>query len=143
MITIRKCGLEDISALFDIAVESYTAAYEYLWEDKGAAYLKKFYSTQLMEADIDSYFLVYSGLETAGYFKIKENSFGPYAQKDCLEVEKLYFLPSFTGRGIGTYTIDYIEKLAVAQQKVLIWLSVMQSSPANSFYKSNGFKQVQ
>lgn len=146
MIAIKKCDITDIPLLLAIATKSYLETYQYLWEDNGAAYLLKFYSKDVLEHDITTeaatYFLVYDGDEAIGYFKIKDNAPDPFEKKDCLEIEKLYFLKEYTGKGIGKKVMPFIENLAKEQNKIVVWLNVMESSNALSFYEFHGFKQV-
>jgi GNAT superfamily N-acetyltransferase len=146
MIAIKKCSNEHIPELLAIAIRSYLESYEYLWDDNGAAYVRKFYSKELLEAEIStegiSYFFVYVDDEPVGYFKIKESAMPPGEEKACLEIDKLYFLKEFTGKGIGKPVISFIENLAREQHKRLIWLKVMESSPAISFYEFHGFTEV-
>jgi GNAT superfamily N-acetyltransferase len=146
MIAIKKCDNNQIPELLAIAVKSYLETYEYLWDDNGAAYVRKFYSKDILEDEIStegiSYFFVYADDEPIGYFKIKECALAPGEKKDCLEIDKLYFLKQFTGQGIGKTVISFIENLAREQNKRLMWLKVMESSPAISFYEFHGFTEV-
>jgi diamine N-acetyltransferase len=146
MIVIKKCDTADIPLLLDIATKSYLETYQYLWDDNGAAYLLKFYSKEVLEHDISTaaatYFLVYGDDNAVGYFKIKDNAPAPYEKKDGLEIEKLYFLKEHTGKGIGKKVMSFIENLAKEQNKSIVWLNVMESSSALSFYEFHGFKQV-
>ncbi|MDR3694620.1 GNAT family N-acetyltransferase [Mucilaginibacter sp.] len=146
MVTIRKCSNNDIPLLLDIAIRSYRETYEYLWDDKGDAYISRFYSKEILEREIAiegiGYFLVYHGSAPAGYFKTTENALTPDENKDCLEIEKIYFLNKFKRKGIGKQAMLFIENLARVQHKSLIWLKVMESSIAIPFYHAHGFTQV-
>jgi len=146
MLKFKKCNKSDIPLLLDIAIRSYRETYEYLWDDKGDSYVRKFYSKEILEEEIAAegvnYFLVYDNDEAAGYFKTTENALAPHEKKDCLEIEKLYFLKQFTRKGIGKQAMLFIENLARNQHKSLLWLKVMDSGDAVPFYKANGFTQV-
>ncbi|MFI5138482.1 MAG: GNAT family N-acetyltransferase [Sphingobacteriales bacterium] len=146
MLKFKKCNNSDIPLLLDIAIRSYRETYEYLWDDDGDSYVRRFYSEEILEEEIATgginYFLVYNDDNPAGYFKTTENALAPHEKKDCLEIEKLYFLKRFTGKGIGKQTILFLENLAREQQKSILWLKVMESGAAVPFYRTNGFTQV-
>jgi GNAT superfamily N-acetyltransferase len=132
--------------LYDIAIQTYKQTYTYLWTDEGEAYLNRFYKKDDLEKDLVTpdviYFLVYADDRVAGYFKVKQNALLPYSKKQCLEIEKLYLLQQFTGKGMGKAIVNFINDLSKNQQHPILWLKVMESSPAKSFYEAFGFKQT-
>lgn len=67
----------------------------------------------------------------------------PGNQTHYLEIDKLYLLPQFTGKGIGKIAMNFIFDFAKRQQCPLLWLKVMESSPARLFYEAYGFKQTE
>jgi len=146
MATITNCSNNDIPLLLDIAISSYRETYEYLWDDKGNSYITRIYSNKILEEEMATegvdYFFVYDDNTPAGYFKTTENALAPHDKKDCLEIEKLYFLKRFTRKGIGKQVMLFIENLARQRHKSLIWLKVMESGDAVPFYKAHGFTQV-
>lgn len=146
MVTIRKCNIDDVPQLLDIAIKSYRETYEYLWDDQGDTYVSRFYSKEILEREIAmqgvSYFLVYDNGEAAGYFKTTENALAPGENNNWLEIDKIYFLNQFKRKGIGKQVMQFIENLARVQHKTQLWLKVMDSSTAIPFYQAHGFTQV-
>ena len=146
MVTIRKCNADDIPLVLDLAIKSYRETYEYLWDDRGDAYVSSFYSKEILEREIAmqgvSYFLVYTDGGAAGYFKTTENTLAPGENKDSLEIDKIYFLSQFKRKGIGKQVMLFIENLARVQHKTQLWLKVMDSSTAIPFYRDHGFTPV-
>ena len=146
MVTISKCGNTDVPLLLDIAITSYRQTYEYLWDDKGDAYISRFYSKEILEREMEmqgvGFFLVYYNGEAAGYLKTTENTLATDENKDCLEIDKIYFLNQYKRKGIGKQVMLFIENLARVKHKSLIWLKVMDSSTAIPFYRAHGFAQV-
>src|SRR5476651_2345821 len=146
MVTIRKCINNDIPVLLDIAIRSYREAYEYLWDDNGDSYVRRFYSKEILEREMAmggiNYFLVYANGEAAGYLKTTDNELPPDENKESLEIDKIYFLNQFKKKGLGKQAMLFIENIARVQHKSLIWLKVMESSTAIPFYLAHGFKQV-
>jgi len=95
MVTISKCGNNDIPLLLDIAIRSYRETYEYLWDDKGDAYIRRFYSTEILEREMAmdgvNVFLVYYDGEAAGYLKTTENTPAPDENKIAWKLTKSTF----------------------------------------------------
>lgn len=147
MTDIKQCDIKQADLLHNIAIQTYKQTYTYLWQDDGAAYLKRFYEKVRLEKDLATagvtYFLVYSDNKAAGYFKVKENSIAPGNLQQSLEIDKLYLLQQFIGRGIGKTVMNFIFDLAKQQQCPVLWLKVMESSPARLFYEAYGFKQTE
>ncbi|MDB4922470.1 GNAT family N-acetyltransferase [Mucilaginibacter sp.] len=146
MINIKQCDINQADVLFDIAIQTYKQTYTYLWLDAGEAYLKRFYGKDDLEKDLTipevSWFLVYYDNKAAGYFKVKENALSPYTPQQCLEIEKLYLLQQYTGKGMGKAIMSFIFDLTKRQQRPILWVKVMESSPALLFYEAFGFKQT-
>ena len=146
MIHIKECDINQADVLSDIAIQTYKQTYTYLWLDDGAAYLKRFYGKDDLEKELAipgiSWFLVYDDDKVAGYFKVKESALSPYTQQQCLEIEKLYLLHQYLGKGIGKAVMNFIFDLTKHQQRPVLWLKVMESSPAILFYEACGFKQT-
>ena len=147
MTDIKQCDIDHVDVLHDIAIQTYKQTYTYLWQDNGAAYLKRFYEKEYLEKDLATpgviYFLVYDDDKAAGYFKVKGNSNTPGNQQQPLEIDKLYLLQQFTGKGIGKAVMNFIFDLAKHQQYPSLLLKVMESSPARLFYEAYGFKQTE
>ncbi|WP_321858168.1 GNAT family N-acetyltransferase [Paraburkholderia tropica] len=60
------------------------------------------------------------------------------AEEDVLSLEKLYILPAFQGRGIGTWLLKRLIERAHACNKP-IRLRVLRVNPARRLYERNGF----
>ncbi|MDB5087582.1 MAG: paiA 1 [Mucilaginibacter sp.] len=130
--------------LYDIAIQTYKQTYTYLWADDGETYLNRFYKKDDLEKELVTpgviYFLVYADDKAAGYFKLKQNALQPHSKQQCLEIEKLYLLQQFASKGTGKIIMNFIYDLAKQQQRPILWLRVMDSSPAKLFYEAFGFK---
>jgi GNAT superfamily N-acetyltransferase len=61
------------------------------------------------------------------------------AEEDVLSLEKLYILPAFQGRGIGTWLLKRLIERAHACNKP-IRLRVLRVNPARRLYERNGFR---
>jgi len=147
LVTIKKCATDDLDLLHKIAVESYNDTYQYLWKDGGTSYLEKFYQKETFRKELSAtdihYFLAYENDTAVGFFKIKENAIAAYPASECLELDKLYLLKEYIGKGIGKIIMDFIISLTKEKKRSILWLKVMDSSPARFSYEKAGFEQIQ
>lgn len=147
MITIKKCQESQLDLLFEIAIQSYSDTYQYLWSDKGLSYLEEFYKKadfkkELLASDI-FYFLIYDADKAIGYFKLKNNEIAPYPQAKCTEIDKLYLLKEYSGKGIGKIIMEFIISLCKKKNRSILWLKTMETSSAKYFYAKYGFIQTE
>lgn len=146
LITIKECQSSQLDLLFEIALQTYNDTYQYLWSDEGVWYLEKFYKKKDFKKELSSpsifYFLIYDADKAIGYFKIKKNRIVPYPAGHCTEIEKLYLLKEYIGKGIGKAIMKFIISLSKGQGRPVLWLKVMESSPAKYLYEKYGFVQT-
>ena len=146
MITIKECQKSQLDLLFEIAIQTYNDTYPYLWSDGGVSYLAEFYKKTEFKKELSSpnifYFLIYDADKAIGYFKIKKNVIAPYPAAYCTEIEKLYLLKEYMGKGIGKTIMEFIISLSKEQGRPVLWLKVMESSPAKYLYEKYGFIQT-
>ena len=146
MINIIPCDAGQIDTLTDIAIKTYQQNYTYLWHDKGEAYIARVYNKATLLADllkIDvNYFFVYDDKELIGYISLKQTPHPDRLQQSGLEVSKLYLLKQSTGKGVGQTIMTFIADWAKRHQCAVIWLMVMDSSSAKTFYERNGFTET-
>lgn len=146
MITIKKCQKNQLDLLFEIAIESYNDTYQYLWTDKGTAYLSEFYKKTAFQKELSApgifYFLVYDAEQAIGYFKLKNKEIGVYPKPQCMEIEKLYLLNKYANKGIGKIIMNFIVLFCQEKNCPVLWLKTMESSHAKHFYKKHHFVQT-
>ncbi|PWB27364.1 GNAT family N-acetyltransferase [Flavobacterium sp. HTF] len=147
MVTIKKCEANDLDLLHKIAIQSYNDTYQYLWKDGGTSYLEKFYQKETFREELSAtdihYYLVYDNDIAAGFFKIKENGVASYPASECMELDKLYLLKEHIGKGIGKVIMNFIVSLTQEKNRSVLWLKVMDSSPALFAYEKAGFVQIE
>ena len=56
------------------------------------------------------------------------------------KIHKLYVLPQIQGKGIGKSLIDYISKIALANDNSALFLGVNKYNKAKDFYLKYGFE---
>lgn len=148
-IEIRKCTLEDLAALQKISAETFRDTFqEQNTEEDLQNYLDKAYNdeqltTELLNPDSAFYFL-FDQNELAGYLKINTNEAQSESMdRDSLEVERIYILPPYKGRGLGKLLIHKAVEFAQENHKNKIWLGVWEHNlAALGFYEKLGFVQT-
>lgn len=61
-------------------------------------------------------------------------------QENSLEIERIYVLSEFQGKGVGQFLFEKTVELANKRKLDYVWLGVWeQNSKAIGFYKKNGF----
>jgi diamine N-acetyltransferase len=166
-ITLKPVKAKQVSFLTQVAREAYLDHYRPLWQDAGAWYISKVYNEAQLLSEIEdenvAYFLVYlqeSGEKTkqkpVGFIKLKKDyplSIGkaglPFGKgegstvaiENALYLERIYFIGSATGLGLGGFCFNFIENFARKNGKTAIWLMAMDSSTkAIHFYEKQGFE---
>ncbi len=107
--------------------------------------MEKAFSIETLQKELcilgTSFYFVFMGNSLAGYFKINEGE----AQSDIndhnsLELERIYVLAEFQGKGIGRKILGEVKQMAKFKKKKYVWLGVWQLNPeAVKFYKTNDF----
>lgn len=87
-----------------------------------------------IETHIDEYTVVYANGEQAGYYRFYRNEDGKY------ELDDLYLLPAFRGRGIGSAVIKAC--CASVCESVMLY-TFIRNERAVSFYRRHGFRVIQ
>lgn len=132
---IRKIGMDTI-------VETFAKSNE---DEDTEIYLKESFSKEkilkeIQDPDSEFYLAELDG-KVIGYLKINFSK----AQKnvkdaDSLEIERIYVLKEFHGKGVGKILFDKAHSIAVKLKLKYIWLGVWEFNyRALSFYKKNGF----
>lgn len=146
-ISINPCGKDQLHTLQDIAINSYGDHYLYLWYDGGMWYIDKSFSEEALNKELaDSnaaFFLIYEADNLVGFLKLNLHKAldGHASEGEGLELERIYLSKAAAGRGIGREALDFTKRLALENNKKLIWLKAMDSSSSIGFYEQNGFKK--
>ncbi|RAL24107.1 GNAT family N-acetyltransferase [Thermoflavimicrobium daqui] len=147
-IHIRKCNIEDLSALQELAYQTFEATFRDLTSPSNMnAYLKKAFNKEQVKKELlnpsSTFFFLYVNNQLAGYIKMNVND----AQTDVvdsnsLEIERIYIRKEYQGMGLGKILINKAIKIAKNTGKTLVWLGVWEKNlEAIAFYKKMGFKE--
>ncbi len=143
---LHHCGPGNLDDLARISRDTFTEAFEALNNpDDFKHYLETAFSrhqllSELQDPHTDIYF-VYSGGELVGYFKLNEKeSQTDIADKDSIELERIYVSGAYQGKQIGKWMLERIIEIGHQRRKSYLWLGVWEKNTgAIRFYEKYGF----
>jgi len=149
MILLKLAAPTDIALIESIGKQSYRHHFSDAWSASGLeAYLDRHFSEPVLQAhfllsSIRYYFPIVDDVVT-GLVKIKLNSPLPVEPADKgLELEKIYLLKNFVGRGIGGAILSAMDDEARSRKAPFLWLDVLKSNAgARDLYTRHGFQTI-
>ena len=147
---LQKCISDDWKMLQQISIETFTNTYHdkndseninrHLQHAFNEIQLKK----ELTNPNCHFYFLIKKEKELLGYLKLNEfESQSEPMPEDHLEIERIYLLEKYQGKGLGRKMIEFSIEKAIQKKKKKIWLGVWEKNPkAISFYEKMGFEKT-
>jgi len=138
----------DVARLAMTARAAYLPHYRALWTDGGEGYVARSFATQVLRAERSAsgvdYRLIETPSGTAGFLKcvVPAASTPPAAAPAAyLYLERLYLLPQFAGRGIGSTALQFVAGLARERGLAGVWLRAMADEPrVIRFYERHGYR---
>lgn len=143
---VRRCDINDLEILRDVSITTFRKAFasENTVEDMND-YLQKSFNLKQVEKELlhphSEFYLAYYKEKLVGYLKV---NFGP-AQTDInddtsLELERIYILEEFQGRGFGPQLLEKTIDIAKENKLKYVWLGVWEkNSRAIRVYRKRGF----
>ena len=134
---------EDAERLSQVAQKAYYDHFVYLWEDNGVSYVQAMFSEDVLHRDLADpqtrYYLASQDQQPVGYLRINlEAPLDEY--KNVLELSRIYLTKEGAGQGIGKKLVQRCFEEAVARQKEVVWLKVLESSKESiAFYCKQEF----
>ena len=123
----------------------YPPAFAYLWPDGGEWYLETYHGREAFEGDLAEdncpYYHVHLEGKPIGILWLRLHAPDPdHPELPGLKLERIYLDPSITGRGIGSYLMNYVKAAGRRLGKALVWLERMDSNESTiRFYRRQGF----
>lgn len=145
-IVIQKVTLNDINQLQEIGRKTFyeTFSTENSKENM-TKYLNEGFSIKKLTAELNNnnsefYFATLDN-SVIGYLKLNFGQSQTELQDDkALEIERIYVLKDFHGKGVGQILYDKALQIAKQKNTDYVWLGVWEENPrAINFYKKNGF----
>ena len=145
-VSIREVELLDIELLRDLSIKTFVDTFSaYNTEQNMNNYIHTAFAKEKLEEELQepssTFYFIYVDSELAGYLKLNQGtSQTELKEESSLEIERIYVLGKFQGKGIGQLLFE--KALAVGRQRGVgfIWLGVWEKNlRAIEFYKKNGF----
>jgi ribosomal protein S18 acetylase RimI-like enzyme len=146
MIHIRQISIHDLPALQTIGrktfVETFAASNS---EENLARYLAEGFSEEKLAAELknesSAFYFAEEEDKILGYLKVNVGEAQNEPQDpDALEIERIYVLQEFHGKGVGLMLYEQALSIALEQNAPYIWLGVWEkNSRAIRFYENQGF----
>jgi ribosomal protein S18 acetylase RimI-like enzyme len=144
---MKLATVADTSLIANIGRETYSYHFSNIWSNEGLKqYLSRHYNEQTLSEQITMpfvrYYIPYFDTDAVGILKIKYDQLIPTAPFDKgLELEKIYLLNQYTGKGFGRQLIDTCINIASKENISFIWLDVLKSNHrARKLYEQVGFR---
>ncbi len=137
---IRRAGEEDIPLISQLADLIWRACYPGFIPNEQIEYmLARMYSAETLREEIQSgeirYELLFIGSRPIGFA-----SYGPAAQPVIFKLHKLYLLPDWHGRRLGSLLLQHCERELCKLGAARVILNVnKQNAKAIRAYERNGF----
>ena len=143
---LKKATLKDLLELQQVCKHSYSTVFADHWiEDGLTLYLEDQFgkdrlARELVEQTISYYFIQVEGINI-GFVKMNYRSDEELSASDNCELEKIYILPSHSGKGIGQLVMRALIKYAQKLGKKMMFLCVLDTNKtAIAFYEKIGFE---
>ncbi|MCK8617894.1 GNAT family N-acetyltransferase [Fructobacillus sp. M158] len=146
-VRIEKVTEKDLTQLVAISRQTFTETFAAdNSEEDLLAFLDEAYALKQLEKELktagSSFYFCQVGEEIAGYLKVNRDAAQSEDQgDDAFEIERIYFLSDFQGKGLGSRFFNYAETLARAAGKSRLWLGVWEHNErALAVYQKKGFR---
>jgi diamine N-acetyltransferase len=148
-INIRHASSADLALLADLGARAFSAAFakdnspEDMAEYLEANFNHKAIAAEL--ADVDStFFIAEVDQQACGYAKLRKGKLPECVSKaNTIELERLYTLPEYFGKGVGDALMLCCFSEAKQMGYEAMWLGVWENNHrARAFYRKSGFREV-
>jgi len=145
MLEIKRVQLDHANLLQDVAKKTFLETFsEQNNLNDMANYVEQNFSIDKLKKEIQDsgsiFYFAFIKDSLAGYLKVNFDSAQTEDQSDAMEVERIYLLKKYQGKGIGLSLLEKAISLAKQRKKKYVWLGVWEENrQAISFYKKNGF----
>ncbi|MBT8294344.1 MAG: GNAT family N-acetyltransferase [Eudoraea sp.] len=130
----------------NLGIKAYKEHYLHLWKNNDPTpYIEESFTIEVVRLELKDksalLWLIYQGNKAVGILKlIKDAPIAPHISKATVFLEKIYILNKYSGTGIGSLALSWVEKYCLNSNKHLLWLETMQKGPALNFYLKNGYE---
>lgn len=145
-IFIRKLSIHDLEQLQSISRQTFYETFSaFNTEQDMNKYLDEGFALEKLMAELNdpnsSFYFAALGSKVVGYIKLnKGSSQTELKENNAMEIERIYVLNEFQGKGVGQLLYEKAMQVAKDNSADYIWLGVWEdNTSAIKFYKKNGF----
>ncbi|ART63810.1 GNAT family N-acetyltransferase [Kushneria marisflavi] len=146
-VVFKTCGPADALKVADIGRETYRQTFEGLYAPEVMTqYLDRAFAPDVVAGELEqpksAFWLLEVDDQVAGYLKMNQGDAQTESQEeDGIEIERIYLLKAFQGRGLGRRLFDRAIAFARSSGSHFVWLGVWENNhQAIGFYTSMGFE---
>ena len=147
-IRVRKADMYDVEMISLIGRISFSNAFGNVFNKCNLEeYIRKVYDPDAIalgfERENNVYFIAEINDRPVGFAKVKRFSLNDEIESGLqMQLEKIYVLPGFQKRGVGSALLKEVLELANEVDPDYLWLDVYAGNKnAIRFYESNGFQK--
>lgn len=144
---IREAGSGDVAMLAELGRQTSKVWFADVYTaDEMQSFLQRDFSEQVLQQQIESVeshtFLIHElNDRAAGFARINWRKPIPLTTDSGAELQKIYYLPEHTGKGLGRNLMTAVIAVVAARGEQNLWLDVLDSNPrARTFYQQLGFE---
>lgn len=132
-------------ALKEICTNAYAKNFYHHWNENGLEwYLEREFGDKKLKADLANrnfgYYFIEFGENPVGFVKICYDAEFNKMQHEAAELEKIYVLPEFQGKGLGKSALtEIIKNLKTKGTKIIFLCVIDTNTKAIAFYLKQGF----
>ncbi|WP_420321010.1 GNAT family N-acetyltransferase [Flagellimonas sp.] len=145
---LQQCTLGDLQQLVKISKDTFVDAFEKDNDPRDfETYIQQAFSMEQLRLELENqntqFFFVFLGQELIGYLKLnKEEAQSDIKDSESLELERIYVVQKFQGKGIGNWLLQQVIQIGQKQALAYIWLGVWEKNEAAiRFYQKHGFQK--
>ena len=145
-IKFEEVSNETCQLYCNLGIKAYQEHYLHLWKNNDPTpYIEESFTIDVVKDELKdnsaSLWLIYRGNTAVGILKlIIDAPLAPHISKETVLLEKIYILNKFSGKGIGSFTLSWVESYCLKANRQVLWLETMQKGPALKFYLKNGYE---
>lgn len=144
---LKPISLKDLKTLQQICKEAYSKNFGNHWEGNGLElYLEDQFGTDRLKEDLNNpqigYYFIALEEQAIGFIKVRFVAiFEDFPKETTSELEKIYILPEWKGKGIGKLALqDLMDRICDLGKKTLFLCVIDTNHSAIAFYKKLGFQ---
>lgn len=144
---IREARSEDAAELAQLGRRTARAWFADVYTDEELqAFLRRDFREDVLRSQIESpllhTFLIHELKgQPSGFARLNWHKPIPLTEDSGAELQKIYYLPQCTGKGLGRKLMAAVIATVAARGEKLLWLDVLDNNPrARDFYQELGFE---